>query len=68
MDSARPDKYLLLAEFSVRPVNYVPPRLIRCLLYGVFLFGGSETSAGRTIWQSFDGRQKRKFFIGARKQ
>ena len=24
MDSARPDKYLLLAEFSVRTVNYGP--------------------------------------------
>ena len=47
--------YLLLAEFSVRTVNYGPSlrtektRLIRCLLYGFFLFGGPKTSAGRTI-------------------
>ena len=38
-------------------------RLIRCLLYGFFLFGGPETIAGRTIWQSFDRRQKRKFLL-----
>ena len=75
------NKYLLLAEFSVRTVNYGPSffpsiygprasrlghksmeknsvrnlqygpktRLIRCLSYGFFLFGGPETSAGRTI-------------------
>ena len=73
-------KYLLLAEFSVRTVNYGPSffpidlfalgamhksmeknedpqskvrtektRLIRCLSYGFFLFGGPETSAERTI-------------------
>ena len=70
--------YLLLAEFSVRTVNYGPSffpsiygprasrlghksmeknetvrtektRLIRCLLYGFFQFGGPETSAGRAI-------------------
>ena len=28
-----------------------------------FLFGGPETRAGRTIWQSFDRRQKRKFLL-----
>ena len=72
--------YLLLAEVSVRTVNYGPSffpsiygrsakRAInrwkntrirnlqygpkkeanKCLLYGFFLFGGPETSAGRTI-------------------
>ena len=29
---------------------------------------GPETSAGRSIWQSFDRRQKNKLFIGSRKQ
>ena len=89
-------KYLLLAEFSVRTVNYGPrffpsiygpsakragyksieknlgplftvrtekTRLIRCLLYGFFLFEGPETSAGRMIWQSFDRHQKGMFLL-----
>ena len=41
-------KYLLLAELSVRTVNY-GPTFFRCLLYGFLLFVGPETSAGRTI-------------------
>ena len=61
--------YLLLAEFSVRTVNYGitirtnKTRLIRCSFYGFFQFGGPEISAGRAIWQLFDRRQKRKFLL-----
>ena len=42
--------YFLLAKFSVN-LQYGPKktRLIRCLLYGFFLFGGPEISAGHTI-------------------
>ena len=49
-----------LQWFTVRNEK---PRLIRCLLYGFFQFGGPETSAGRAIWQSFDRRQERKFLL-----
>ena len=38
-------------------------RLIRCLLYGFFQFGGPEPSAGRAIGQSFDRCQERKFLL-----
>ena len=47
--------HLLLAEFSVRTVNYGitirtnKTRLIRCSFYGFFQFGGQEISAGRAI-------------------
>ena len=51
--SIHSNKYLLLVEFKTR-IRYLQSgpkktRLIRCSSYGFFLFGGPETSAGRTI-------------------
>ena len=87
MGYPKKNRYLLLAEFLFRTVNYEPiffsmenlksmkkrgsviyrsdrkKELIRCLLYGFFQFGGPETSAGRAIWQSFDGRPEGKFLL-----
>ena len=47
-------------------------KLIRCLLYGFFLFGGTETSAGQVQDARSDshltGVKKESFLIGALKQ
>ena len=41
-----PKREARIRNFTVRTEK---TRLIRCLLYDFFLFGGPETSAGRTI-------------------